>query len=424
MKLESKRWFILVMGIVANMCQGAAYASSVFAKPLLAHLGLMKMGPAGVMVPDMVQWALAFSVNLACLPLGMLLSGKIADAVSSRAVVVGGGVLFGLGMLLTGYAHSLWWVLCFFGVLMGVGSGAAYGAIVSTSVRWFPDMRGLAGGLSVGALGIGTLVIAPVAQSLMSGAPQGEVPVLWAFKALGTAFIVVIAAISFFMAPPPAGYKPEGWAPKAGAPAATAAKDYNWKQLFGRVEFWALYAMYACGAFSGLMVISQASPIAQKMTKLSPEQAVAIVSLIGLANALGRVFWGFVSDRIGRLNALLAMFVITGLTMFFLPELALSRGTLLFGALLVGACFGGYLGIFPSLTADYFGVKNLTVNYALLFSAFSVAAIAGPKVAGKIVLSTGSYAQAFIVAGVVCVAGALLTLVAAWLARRGKAATA
>jgi len=412
-KLESRRWLILAMGIFANMCQGAVYASSVFAKPLQAYLHLTP-----------VDWSWVFSVNLACLPLGMLLSGKIADALSSRGVVAVGGLLFGLGMLLSGFAHSLTWVLCCFGVLMGVGSGAAYGAIVSTSVRWFPDMRGLAGGLSVGALGIGTLVIAPVGQYLMANAPQGEPPVLWAFKALGVAFVLVIAVASIFMKPPPAGYKPEGWEPKAGAPGSATANNYEWKQLFGRPEFWTLYLMYACGAFSGLMVISQASQIAQKMTKLSPAQAVAIVSLIGLANALGRVFWGFVSDRIGRLNSLLAMFVITGATMFFLPELALSYWTLLFGALLVGACFGGYLGIFPSVAADYFGVKNLTVNYALLFSAFSVAAIAGPRVAGKIVQSTGSYAQAFVVAGVVCVAGALLTLVAASLAKWAKAKTA
>jgi MFS family permease len=419
MKLESKRWLILSMGILANMCMGAAYASSVFAKPLLVTLDLMKMGPSGP-VPDMVKWALAFSVNLACLPLGMLLSGRIADIKSPRAVVIGGGILFGLGMLLTGYAGSFAWVLFFFGVVMGIGSGAAYGAVVSTSVRWFPDMRGLASGLSVGALGCGTLIIAPIAQQLMAGAPDGQTPVLWAFKILGTAFIVVIALASFFMVTPPAGYKPAGWIPKQGAPGSSAAKDYTWRQLFGRLEFWVLYAMYACGTFSGLMIISQASPIAQKMTKLSPVEAVGIVSLMGLANAVGRVFWGFVSDKAGRLNALFVMFIITGITMFFLPQLAMQKNTLLIGALFVGACYGGYLGIFPSVTADYFGTKNLALNYAVIFSAFSIAAIAGPRVASQIVLATDSYAKAFMVAGAVCVAGAILTIFAARLAKRTK----
>jgi OFA family oxalate/formate antiporter-like MFS transporter len=168
------------------------------------------------------------------------------------------------------------------------------------------------------------------------------------------------------------------------------------------------------------MIISQASPIAQKMTKLSPVEAVGIVSLMGLANAIGRVFWGFVSDKAGRLNALFVMFVITGVTMLLLPELAMQKTTLLTGALLVGACYGGYLGIFPSVTADYFGTKNLALNYAVIFSAFSIAAIAGPRVASKIVLATDSYAKAFMAAGAVCVVGAILTLFAARLARRAK----
>lgn len=420
MKPESKRWLILGMGILANMCMGAAYASSVFARPLLDTLGLVKTGPAGP-VPDMMKWALAFSVNLACLPLGMLLSGRIADIKSPRAVVFGGGFLFGLGMLLTGYAGSFAWVLLFFGAVMGIGSGAAYGAIVSTSVRWFPDMRGLASGLSVGALGCGTLIIAPVAQHLMAGAPDGQIPVLWAFKVLGAAFIAVIVAASFFMATPPSGYRPSGWSPKQGSPGVSDAKDCTWRQLFSRLEFWVLYAMYACGTFSGLMIISQASPIAQKMTKLSPGEAVGIVSLMGLANAAGRVVWGFISDKTGRLNALFVMFVVTGITMFLLPQMALQKNTLLTGALLVGACYGGYLGIFPSVTADSFGVKNLALNYAVIFSAFSIAAITGPRVASRIVLATDSYAGAFMVAGAVCAAGAVLTLFAVRLAKRAAA---
>jgi len=166
------------------------------------------------------------------------------------------------------------------------------------------------------------------------------------------------------------------------------------------------------------MVISQASPIGQKMANLTPADAVWIVSLMGLSNALGRVFWGFVSDKIGRLNSLLTMFAVTAVAMFLLPELAKAKTTLLIDGMIVGACFGGYLGTFPSVCADYFGTKNLTVNYALLFSAFSVAAIAGPISAGKIHTATGTYVNAFIIAGAVSAAGVLLTIIAIFLSRR------
>lgn len=419
MKLESKRWFVLCMGILANMCMGAAYASSVFAKPILLHLGLTKMGPAGALVPNMALWANAFSINLACLPIGMLLSGKIADSKSPRVVVIGGGILFGLGMFLCGFTSSITWLYLFFGVIMGIGSGAAYGAIVSTSVRWFPDMRGLASGLSVGALGFGTLIIAPVASNLMATAPAGKVPVLWAFTILGIAFLIIISLGAIIIKNPPAGYKPQNWTPKASSRAASV-NDFTWKQLFGKVEFWILYLMYISGAFSGLMIISQASPIAQTMAKLTPAVAVGIVASMGLANALGRVFWGFISDKIGRLAALLLMFIVTSLVMFLLPGMAHAYQTLLIAALAISACYGGYLGIFPSVCADYFGPKNLTVNYAMLFTAFSIAAVAGPKVGAQIFLSTGSYANAFIIAGAVSSLGGVLTAVS--LLTRKKAA--
>jgi OFA family oxalate/formate antiporter-like MFS transporter len=390
---------------------GAAYASSVFAKPLLSFLNLTKMGPAGVLVPDMSKWAFAFSLNLACLPLGMLLAGKIADAKGPKIVVIGGGILFGLGMILTGYTNSLTWLYSTFGIMMGIGSGAAYGAIVSTAVRWFPDKRGLASGLAVGALGIGTLVIAPVAQNLMSNVPQGQVAVLYAFKVLGAAFLLIISLAAIFMSNPPIGFKPANWTPPATKSANAGATDFKWSQLFGKVEFWLLYLMYISGAFAGLMIISQASPISQSMTKLTAASAVGIVAIIGLSNALGRVFWGFISDLFGRLNALLLMYILTAVAMFLLPQFALQKSTLLICVLTVGACFGGYLGTFPSVCADYFGTKNLTVNYALLFSAFSIAAIAGPMVGAKIFVLSQSYTNAFIIAGVVSSAGMLLTIV-------------
>jgi OFA family oxalate/formate antiporter-like MFS transporter len=260
-------------------------------------------------------------------------------------------------------------------------------------------------------LGFGTLIIAPVASYLMTTVPSGNVPVLWAFRVLGIAFLVVIALGGIVIKNPPVSYKPANWTAKASVQNATYVKDFTWVQLLGKIEFWVLYVMYISGAFSGLMIISQASPIAQTMAKLTPAIAVGIVASMGLSNALGRVFWGFISDKIGRLGALFLMFTATSAVMFALPLMALEHQSLLVAVLIVSACYGGYLGIFPSVCADYFGLKNLTVNYALLFSAFSIAAIAGPMVGAKIFLKTGSYANAFIIAGVVSAAGGLLTVI-------------
>jgi len=430
MGLDSKRWLILLAGILANVCQGAAYASSVFAKPMLSHLGLTVM-KNGLPAPDMTKWALAFSINLTCLPIGMLLSGRIADRRGPRIVIAVGGLLFALGVFLAGYSNSLAWFCATFGVMMGLGSGAAYGSIVAASVKWFPDMRGLAAGLSVGALGIGTSIIALTAPSLMGMASNPDTAVLFALKVLGIAFLVIISLASIVIVSPPAGYKPAGFSPATSAAGASSHQDIAWAQMLARGRFWLLYLIYACGAFSGLMIISQASPIAQTMTKdimslgdpkLIAAAGASVAFMLGVANALGRVIWGFISDKIGRTASLAAMFLITGVAMFLLPSMVLAKTSFLVSSLFIGVCYGGYLGVFPSICADEFGPKNLTVNYGLLFSAFSVAAIAGPQVGGQIFKASGSYNQAFVIAGAVCIAGLLLTILSGATQKKAKAA--
>ncbi len=407
MSLDTRRWLVLLAGILANLCQGAAYASSVFAKPMMGHLGYS----------DMTKWAIAFSLNLGCLPVGMLLSARLTDQQRGRLVLALGGLMFGAGMFLAGFANSLPQFYLTFGVLMGIGSGAAYGAVVSTSVRWFPDRRGMASGLAVGALGFGTVLIAPIAVRLMAGFADSNVGVLYAFKVLGIAFLVIIALASLILKNPPADYAPAGFVPKAAGNTVSRV-DLHWTAMLKRGRFWLLYFMYAFGAFSGLMIISQASPIAQTMTREiksldSPVTMAAaasiIVLIIAVANAAGRVVWGYISDKIGRLNSLALMFVLTAVSMFLLPMFVVSKTTFIIDAIVFGACFGGYLGTFPSITADAFGAKYLTVNYGLLFSAFSVAAISGPYVAAAVLKQTGDYSTAFVIAGFLAVLGLILT---------------
>lgn len=419
MILERKRWLILVAGVLANICQGAAYASSIFAKPMLIHLGCLVPGPTGDPVPDMTKWVIAFSISMTCSPLGMLLGGRLTDRRKGRLVLTLGGILFGLGMLLSGYANTLASFYITFGIMMGLGSGSAYGAVVSTTVRWFPDRRGLASGLVVGAIAFGSFMIAPVAIWLMAIAPDQNQAVLYTFKVLGAAFLVIIAISSVIMTDPASDYAPKGYKPKPSTVKTARKEDVIWTRMIVRRRFWMLYVMYACGTFSGLMIISQASPIAQTMTsdikalgdvRLITAAAGAVVALLGLANATGRVFWGFISDHIGRLQSLTLMFFITGIMMLLLPKLVVESESLKFAAILIGACFGGYIGTFPSLCADTFGSKNLAINYGLMFSAFSVAAVAGPYVGAAINKSSGSYNNAFLIAGVVSLVGLFLAL--------------
>jgi OFA family oxalate/formate antiporter-like MFS transporter len=331
-------------------------------------------------------------------------------------VVLVGGILFGLGVFLAGYSSSIAWFCVTFGILPGLGSGCAYGAIVATAVRWFPDRRGLASGLAVGALGFGPVVIVPVAQQLMKTTPDPADSVLFTLKVLGIAFFVIICAASIVTVSPPKGYMPAGYVPSPAAKAASG-NDYSWFQMISTGRFWLLLTLYVCGAFSGLMIISQAKPIAMeiKNSGLGPDQlkafAGSVVLILAIANAFGRMLWGAVSDRIGRMPALTVMFLVTAIMMFLLPSLASSTGTIVPAAVLIGVCFGGYLGTFPPICADAFGGRNMTVNYSLLFMGFAVAAIAGPQVAAHIKVGTGSYSSAFIVAGAVAIVGLIISAI-------------
>ena len=382
-----------------------AYASSVFAVPVMAKFGFMIAGPDGKMVPDMSKWALAFSMTVAFLWVGMLFAGRIADKKNPRIAIAAGGVLFALGIFLAGFSKNYTMFCICFGVMTSLGSGMAYGSIVSTSVRWFPERRGLASGLAVGALGFGPVVLAPIGDLLVK-----NMDVMSAFKVLGIAIAAVIVLASIIINNPPKDYVPAGFTPKAPGQGSGLGNDITWTQMLATGRFWALYLLYIFGAFSGLMVISQAKPMAMGLAKMTPEVATTAVMILALANAAGRIVWGFVSDKIGRVSSLALMFLVNAVMMFLLPSFASDKATLMIALLCVGACFGGYLGTFPSLCADSFGAKNMTVNYALLFSGFSIAGVLGPKIGGELAKSAGGYSQAFIVAGILSVLGLIIAI--------------
>lgn len=390
MEADKRRWLVIIAGVFSNLCQGTAYATSVFAKPIMTHFECNRE-----------QSVLAFSLIVACLPLGAIGAGKFADHKGPRLMVIVGSLLFSLGVFLAGFSQNMVMLYLTYGIMMGIGSGMAYGAIVGAAVKWFPDKRGLASGLVVGALGGGPLIMAPLAQALLDTPSLG---LLGTFKVLGVVFLVVMLIAAYFISSPPKDYLPAGFNRSKQA-ERPAVPDLIWKEMLKKGKFWFLYSLFACGTFSGLMVISQASPIAQELAQVAPVAAASIVGILALANAFGRIFWGGVSDKIGRIEALGLMFLITTIVMFALPWVADQIVSLTLAFVLVGLCYGGYLGIFPSISADNFGSKNITVNYGLLFSAFSLAGVFGPRIGTMF-----DYHTAFMVGAGVSLVGGILAI--------------
>lgn len=158
------------------------------------------------------------------------------------------------------------------------------------------------------------------------------------------------------------------------------------------------------------MVISQAAPIAIEMARMSPAAAAGVVSVMGLANATGRLVWGTASDKLGRFTVLTLLFAITASSVAGLPNLGRESATLAATLFVLALCFGGFLGTFPSICADSFGVKNAAVNYALLFTAFGISGVLGPRVGAMFGTTPAAFARAFQVAAGVAGAGLVLAI--------------
>lgn len=395
------RWGILFSGVVANLCQGVAYTSSIFMIPLGEALQRPKEAWSS-------EWGIIFAMSLAFLPVGMVLGGKLADSGRTRLTIGLGAVVYGLGLILAGFGYGVAWTALTLGVMTSVGSGLAYGTVVGAVVRWFPDRRGLASGIAVAAVGVGPIVLAPLASWLMAG--HG---VLGMFTILGVLCLICMGAAALYITNPPAGYVPAGFTAQApGATAQKSAEGLTWREVIRQRVFWLLYVCYFCGVFAGVLVNGLAAPIAMELAGFDRAGATFAVMLFALASAGGRVLWGFLSDRLGRIVMIAAAFVITAAAMFLLYNYVRVPGVFMPCLFAAGLCYGGVFGTFPSLSADQFGVKHAAVNLAVLFTSFSLVAILAPQVVG-VYRAAGAqqYPKAFLVAGCVAVIGAVLSII-------------
>ncbi|MBQ6491766.1 MAG: OFA family MFS transporter [Atopobiaceae bacterium] len=283
--------------------------------------------------------------------------------------------------------------------------GMVYGATVSNAVKFFPDRRGLAGGVATASYGASSVLVPPIANMLTA-----SFGITRAFVAIGIAMLVVIEVASLVIRACPASFVPEGWEPPASQ-AMTGGADLSWQGMLREPRFWLMLSMLLCGAFSGLMITSQASPVAQDMAGMDATSAALVVSMLAVFNMLGRIVAGALSDRLGVVGTIRLVFCVS---LAGLALLAFAGGgavmPFVVGVCLVGFAFGSIMGVYPGFTASQFGTRNNSVNYGIMFCGFALAGFFGPTIMTSLYAAMGSYPPAFFVAAALSVVGLGLTL--------------
>jgi MFS transporter, OFA family, oxalate/formate antiporter len=373
----------MAMMAVANL----QYAWTIFTKPIQAHLHATLVD---------VQWTITLFIALETWLVPF--EGFLVDSIGPRFMLGVGAFAVGLGWMGSGWAESLGALYFWYG-LAGVGAGMVYGGTIGNALKWFPDHRGLCVGFTAGAYGIGTaLTILPISNMLKASGYQHTF-IIW-----GAIQGVVVLAAALFLARPPAGWLPPGWKEKEAvikANVQTSGVDLTPWEMLREPSFYVVYLMMTMLAFGGLVVTVQLSPMAvsyhvdKVIVAFGVSALVMAIEIDRILNGLTRPFWGWVSDHIGRENAIFISFVLEAIAVFGLLQLISHP---IWFIALSGLCFfawGNIYSLFPSVTADLYGSKWATTNYGVLYTAKGVATLFAAPGAAWLFEKTGSWTKVF-----------------------------
>ena len=397
------RWWRVVGALLMNLSLGSLYAWSIFVAPLEKEFGWNRADTSWI-----------FTIAVFVFGMSFVIAGRLQDRLGPFKISVIGSIGLSLGFILASFTNSLWWIFLTFGGIMGFGNGFGYATPIPVLSKWFPDRRGLAVGLAVAGYGGGSAILAFIGPPMLTGLGwRGTF--LW----LGIGFFVATIIGAFLLQNPPAGWKPAGWVPAPpSAKVSATTYDYPPSEMVRTPQFPLLWIGYCLGASAGLMTISQLIPYGRSVGM--PATAATLTLVLGaVGNAGGRIFSGWLSDAMGRLQTLRLMILVSALGMFVLGSSA-NVGIIYVLLFVVYYCYGTCLSVFPSTVADFFGTKNLGVNYGWVFTAWGVAGIVGPMIAGYMFRTYKTYTGAFYMAGIL----AIISLIAMLLAKRPEPVTA
>src|SRR5437868_5472696 len=390
------RWVQLLVGIVCMvMIANLQYGWTLFVNPIDQKY---HWGRAAIQV--------AFTIFVLTETWLVPVEGWLVDRFGPKIVVLVGGVLVGIAWVLNSVAEELW-TLYIAAAIGGIGAGAVYGTSIGNALKWFPDRRGLAAGLTAAGFGAGSaLTIIPIQGMIQSSGYQATF--LW----FGIGQGIVVAALSLLLRAPQPGEAP------ASSRVQQSARDYTPVEMLASPIFWVMYVMFVLVGAGGLMAPAQLAPIATDF-----QVAMIPVSLLGLTlpaltvalsidrvlNGLTRPFFGWVSDNIGRENTMFIAFLLEGIGIYALLFYATDPFLFVILSGMVFFAWGEIYSLFPATCTDIYGRKFATTNYGLLYTAKGTASLLVPL--GNVLTTwTGSWTAVFVIAAVLNIIAAIMAL--------------
>jgi OFA family oxalate/formate antiporter-like MFS transporter len=390
------RWGQLIFGIICMvMIANLQYGWTLFVNPIDQKY---HWGRAAIQV--------AFTIFVLTETWLVPVEGYLIDRFGPKIMICGSGVLVAIAWVLNSYADSLT-LLYIAAAIGGIGAGVIYGGSVGNALKWFPDRRGLAAGLTAAGFGAGSaLTVIPIANMIQSSGYQS------AFFWFGLVQGIVVVIVGFWLRAPQPGEVPTPVAPAV----QQTRRDYQWHEAIRTPVFWVMYAMFVMVGTGGLMATAQLAPIANDFKVANIPVSILGLTLPALTFALSidrvlngfcRPFFGWVSDNIGRENTMFIAFLLEGIGIYALLLFAANPLSFVILSGLVFFAWGEIYSLFPATCTDIYGKKFATTNYGMLYTAKGTAALLVP-LGNVLMTATGNWTAVFIIAAVLNIIAALM----------------
>lgn len=386
---KMNRWLIVLGTIIVQMGLGTIYTWSLFNQPLSDRFGW-----------DVSSVAITFSITSFALAFATLFAGRLQERWGLQRLIRVAGVVLGLGLILSSQVTSLTLLYILAGFVVGFADGTAYITSLSNLIKWFPERKGLISGISVGAFGTGSLLFKYVNSALIGAVGPAQAFMYW-----GIIVLVLVVAGSFLIRE--AVVREQAPASKEGSKQVVARHDYTVKEMLRTKEAYMLFVIFFTACMSGLYLIGIVKDIGVQLAGLDVATAANAVAMVAIFNTAGRIILGALSDKVGRMKVIAGALLVTAVAVMTLSLVPLTFGIFFACVAAVAFCFGGNITVFPAIVADYFGLKNQSKNYGVIYQGFGFGALAGSFISALL----GGFHLTFIVIAVLCAISLLLALI-------------